>query len=203
MPPISLTRHRVLDRILTGGRGNIMKAEILVPVRVAVLAALAFVLASAAPISMSAPPPSVKVGKPAPDFTLTLVDGSRVTLDDLRGNVIVLNFWATWCVPCRTELPTLDSFYGLTKDRGLRAFAVTTEGSVPLYKLKALFAAMKMPAVRSVRGPYGTIKAVPTNIVIDRNGIVRYAKAGAFDLDRLNELLVPLLNERVGPQPAS
>jgi cytochrome c biogenesis protein CcmG, thiol:disulfide interchange protein DsbE len=74
---------------------------------------------------------------------------------------------------------------------------------VPLYKLKELFAAMKMPAVRSVRGPYGTIKAVPTNIVIDRNGIVRYAKAGAFDLDRLNELLVPLLNERVGPQPAS
>jgi cytochrome c biogenesis protein CcmG, thiol:disulfide interchange protein DsbE len=180
-----------------------MKAEILAPVRAAVLAALAFVLASAAPISMSAPPPSVKVGKPAPDFTLTLVDGSRVTLDDLRGNVIVLNFWATWCVPCRTELPTLDSFYGLTKDAGLRAFAVTTEGSVPLYKLKELFAAMKMPAVRSVRGPYGTIKAVPTNIVIDRNGIVRYAKAGAFDLDRLNALLVPLLNERVRPQPAS
>lgn len=173
------------------------------PVRVALLAALGFVLASAAP-SMPAAPSSVKVGKPAPDFTLTLVDGSRVTLDELRGNVIVLNFWATWCVPCRAELPTLDSYYGFRKNAGLRVFAVTTEGSLPIYKLKELFAAMKIPAVRSVRGPYGAIQsAVPTNIVIDRNGVVRYAKAGAFNLDRLNELLVPLLNEPVRPQPAS
>jgi peroxiredoxin len=143
----------------------------------------------------------VKIGEPAPDFTLTLIDGTKVTRDQLRGQVVVLNFWATWCVPCRAELPTLDSYYNMRKDAGLRVFAVTTEDSLPAYQLKKLFAVMHIPPVRKVKGPYDVIgDAVPTNIVIGRDGRVRYAKAGAFDLARLNEILVPLLRE---PAPAS
>jgi peroxiredoxin len=150
---------------------------------------------------VSAGSDKVTVGEPAPDFTLTLVDGSKVTRDELRGQVVVLNFWATWCVPCRAELPTLDTYYNMRKDAGLRVFAVTTEDSLPIYQLKKLFAAMHIPAVRKVKGPYDTMgNAVPTNIVIGRDGRVRYAKAGAFDLDRLNQILVPLLRE---PPPAS
>ena len=143
----------------------------------------------------------VTIGQPAPDFTLTLIDGTKVTRDELRGQVVVLNFWATWCVPCRTELPTLDTYYQMRKDAGLRVFAVTTEDSLPAYQLKKLFAVMHIPPVRKVKGPYDSIgNAVPTNIVIGRDGRVRYAKAGAFDLDSLNEILVPLLRE---PPPAS
>jgi len=143
----------------------------------------------------------VKIGQPAPDFTLTLVDGTKVTRDELRGQVVVLNFWATWCVPCRTELPTLDTYYQMRKDAGLRVFAVTTEDSLPAFQLKKLFAVMHIPPVRKVKGPYDSIgNAVPTNIVIGRDGRIKYAKAGAFDLDSLNELLVPLLRE---PPPAS
>lgn len=143
----------------------------------------------------------VAIGQPAPDFTLTLIDGTKVTRDELRGQVVVLNFWATWCVPCRTELPTLDTYYRMRKDAGLRVFAVTTEDSLPAYQLKKLFAVMHIPPVRKVKGPYDSIgNAVPTNIVIGRDGRVRYAKAGAFDLDSLNEILVPLLRE---PPPAS
>ena len=140
-----------------------------------------------------------KIGEPAPDFQLTLVDGSKVSLADLRGKVVVLNFWATWCVPCRTELPTLDAYYQVQAPHGLRVFAVTTEDSVPLFQLRKLFGAMHMSPVRKIKGPYGDNTAVPTNIVIDRAGRVRYAKAGAFDLDDLNATLVPLLRE---PSPA-
>jgi peroxiredoxin len=138
----------------------------------------------------------VKIGEQAPDFTLTLIDGTKITRADLRGKVVVLNFWATWCVPCRTELPTLDTYYAMRKDAGLRVFAVTTEDSLPTYQLKKLFDVMHIPPVRKIKGPYDVIgNGVPTNIVIGRDGRVRYAKAGAFDLDSLNELLVPLLRE--------
>lgn len=146
---------------------------------------------------MSASVPTV--GRPAPDFAMTLMDGTTVTLADLRGQVVVLNFWATWCVPCREELPTLDRYYELQRHAGLRVFAVTTESSLPLFKLKKLFAVMHIPAVRTIKGPYNNVRSVPTNYVIDRAGRVRYAAAGALDLDTLNELLVPRLNE---PAPA-
>ena len=143
-----------------------------------------------------------KVGEPAPDFELTMVDGSKLTLAQMRGQVVVLNFWATWCVPCRTELPLLDRYYELTKDRGLRVITIATEDSLPLYQLKKLFAVMKMPSARRIKGPYGPLTGVPTNFVIDRGGRIRYAKSGAFDLSDLNDLLIPLLNERAPPPPS-
>jgi thiol-disulfide isomerase/thioredoxin len=140
------------------------------------------------------------VDQPAPDFDLYLVDGTKVSLHDLRGQVVVLNFWATWCVPCKKELPLLDAYYRVQQPKGLRVFAVTTEDSVSNRELKPVFAAMAIPPVRRVKGPYEIIQGVPTNYVIDRAGKVRYAKAGAFDLDELNAVLVPLLQEP--PPPA-
>ncbi len=139
------------------------------------------------------------VGRPAPGFTLHLVSGEDVSLDTLRGQVVVLNFWATWCVPCKKELPILDAYYSIMSKHGLRVFAITTEGSVPLSKLKPLMAVLRIPFVKRLKGNYDAIKAVPTNYVIDRAGVVRYAKAGAFDLDDLNEILIPLLNEPASP----
>jgi cytochrome c biogenesis protein CcmG/thiol:disulfide interchange protein DsbE len=137
-----------------------------------------------------------RVGQPAPDFQLTLVDGTHVRLSELRGQVVVLNFWATWCVPCRTELPMLDGYYRVAQRHGLKVFAATTEDSVPLSQLRRVFAVLAIGAVRNIRGPYQPIRgAVPTNFVIDRAGRVRYAAAGAFDLDDLNRVLIPLLNE--------
>lgn len=134
------------------------------------------------------------VGSVAPPMELTLVDGSKVNLADLRGKVVVLNFWATWCGPCKQELPLLDGYYRATQKHGLRVFAVTTEDSVPIAQLKRVFALMAIPAVRKLKGPYEMLSGVPTNYVIDRGGRVVYAKAGAFELDDLNSILIPLLN---------
>uniref|UniRef100_UPI0014091464 TlpA family protein disulfide reductase n=1 Tax=Altererythrobacter segetis TaxID=1104773 RepID=UPI0014091464 len=143
-----------------------------------------------------------KVGEVAPNFELSLVNGQKVTLADLRGEVVVINFWATWCVPCRAELPALDAYYKLQKSHGLRVFAITTEGSVPEKKLHDLFSAMTIEPIHKLKGPYAYIDhAVPTNFVIDRAGKIRYAKAGAFNLDRLNEILIPLLKEPPPKEP--
>jgi peroxiredoxin len=152
-------------------------------------------MACAVLMAASAVPAAVKVGERAPDFELTLIDGSKVRGNDLRGQVVVLNFWATWCAPCKTELPLLDTYYRLRKDKGLRVFAIATEDSLPVYKLKPLFAAIAIPSARRIKGPFAAMGALPTNYIIDRAGVVRYAKPGAFDLDDLNGLLVPLLRD--------
>ena len=153
------------------------------------------IMACAVLMAASAAPAAVKVGERAPDFELTLIDGSKVRGSDLRGQVVVLNFWATWCGPCKIELPLLDTYYRLRKGNGLRVFAVATEDSLPVYELKPLFAAMAIPSARRIKGPFAAMGALPTNYIIDRAGVVRYAKPGAFDLDDLNGLLVPLLRD--------
>ena len=172
-----------------------MKLGIFTLSRLAAIALVPLALNGAAPLAKPAKE-KVVVGQPAPPFKLRLIKGGEVTLDQLRGQVVVLNFWATWCVPCRKELPALDSYYELRKDAGLRVFAVTTEDSLQPYKLKKLFDVMHIDPVRSIKGPYSVLdEGVPTNIVIDRKGVVRYAKAGALTTERLNEVLTPLLRE--------
>lgn len=142
-----------------------------------------------------------KVGEPAPDFKVTTFDGAKLTLADFRGDVVVINIWATWCGPCKAELPLLDSYYAVMSKHGLKVVAITTEDSVPNNYLKPLQKVLSLPLARSFHGAYRAINdAVPSNYVIDRRGIVRYAKAGAFDLKTLNEILLPLLNE---PRPPS
>jgi thiol-disulfide isomerase/thioredoxin len=147
-------------------------------------------------VSASAKDPVVD--KAAPDFKATSFDGRKLSLADYKGQVLILNFWATWCAPCKKELPLLDSYYRIDQKAGLRVLAVTTEDSAPMYKLKPLSEKVAITMARQFRGDYGPMKAVPTNYIIDRAGVLRYAKAGALTLDELNTLLVPLLQE---PEP--
>lgn len=157
-----------------------------------VAAALA-ALAAASSVSAGG---SARIGQPAPKFTLTTFSKEKVSLDDLRGKVVVLNYWATWCGPCRQEIPVMDAFYRRHKDQGFQIYAVATEDSVPNYKLRDLAKALAYPLVTRLHGgAYGILGGVPTSYVIDRKGVVRYAKAGAFDAETLQEVVLPLLSE--------
>jgi thiol-disulfide isomerase/thioredoxin len=142
------------------------------------------------------------VGQPAPDFTVTTFSGRVVNLADLKGDVIILNFWATWCGPCREELPLLEAYFKSYSQYGFQVLAVATEGSMPESKLRPLSSVLTIPLVKQLKGPYRMLDAVPTNYVIDRSGKLVYARAGAFDLDALNALIVPLLNQPVPAPPA-
>ena len=136
---------------------------------------------------------SPKVGQPAPSFTVTTYGGQKVKLADLKGDVIILNFWATWCGPCKTELPLLEGVFKAYSKYGFQVLAVATEDSLPESKLRPLASKMTIPFVHHLEGPYREMGALPTNYVIDRSGQLVYAKAGAFDLDSFNAIVLPLL----------
>lgn len=157
---------------------------------------LAFTLAI---LSFAAPAMAAKVGKPAPDFTLTDYEGQEVTLESLRGKVVLLNYWATWCGPCRLELPEMDKYVRRHRSAPLAIYAITIDNAVPYARLKFLADTLAFPLIQKIKGGrYGTIGgAVPTNYVIDKVGVVRYADAGAFNAQSLEATVTPLLAEPV------
>ena len=161
------------------------------------------IMAMTAVAASGACPAAPHVGETAPDFTVTTFGGQTVKLADLRGDVIVLNFWATWCSPCRRELPMLETAFEAYNKYGFQVLAIATEDSVPQDKLRPLASHLKIPFVRRIKGPYRFLDALPTNYIIDRSGKLVYARAGAFDLDSLNGIVIPLLKEPIPAPPAT
>ncbi len=181
-----------MPKLACGCSGGTMRNR-----RSAITAAVAAAVCALASTALAAP----KVGQPAPDFTVTTFGGRTVKLADLKGDVIILNFWATWCAPCREELPLLEAFFRTYNKYGFQVLAVATEDSVPENRLRPLAEKLRIPFVKRLKGPYHDVGAVPTNYVIDRAGKIVYAQAAAFDIDALNALIIPLLNEPIPETP--
>jgi peroxiredoxin len=134
--------------------------------------------------------PQPAVGRAAPDFTAPDVRGRPVRLADFRGNrAILLNFWATWCVPCRLEMPTMEQVYRDYKGRGLEILAVSIDvGNPPVVaatvvqfmeELKLTFPALLDPEMEVARRY--RVFGIPVSFLIDREGIIRGREPGFRD----------------------
>ena len=134
------------------------------------------------------------VGKPAHDYTILTLDGRKLPSADLKGQVVVLNYWASWCGPCKAEMLVFDNYIRAHPGTDLKVYAVETDGPLPKKIIDHLQSAASFTFVRKVwSSAYGEMFAVPTSYVIDRNGILRHAKAGAFSTQSFDALVTPLL----------
>jgi len=118
------------------------------------------------------------------EFTLPLLDGTRITLSQYKGKVVFLNFWAEWCGPCRSEMPSIEAVYQKLKDKGLVVLAVNLGDS--RNKISAFMNEYKLnfPAVideRSATGSYYNIQAIPTTYIIDRRGLIIARLVGSIN----------------------
>lgn len=134
----------------------------------------------AACYSGSRPP---RIGTPAPNFTVQDAE-RKITLTDFQGQVVVLNFWATWCPPCVEETPSLVSMQSRLKDKGVIVLGVSVDADGDAYHKFVKDHGINFLTVRDVdqksNNLYGTFK-FPETYIIDRNGIVRRKFIGPVD----------------------
>jgi len=128
------------------------------------------------PAGGSTAPPALAPGKTAPEFTLQDLQGNTVRLSDLRGKAVVLNFWATWCPPCKEEIPWFVEMQKEYGAQGLQVVGVSMDATDPKDVLK--FAAQYSMNYTILFGDdavaeaYGGIPYLPTTFYIDRNGVI-------------------------------
>ncbi len=135
--------------------------------------------------------------EPAPQLTLTTVDGRDFDLEAMRGKVVLVNFWATWCAPCLAEFPAIATFYQKYRDKGFEVIALSVDR--PRDRKKMLKVLAELPFAGGLlseahRNGFGTPEAVPVSFVIDARGVVR-DKFINTDKELLDEVVLPLMGE--------
>jgi len=141
------------------------------------------------------PAPAPIQGAPAPDFTLTDLDGATVTLSDLAGQVVILNFWATWCGPCRLEMPLLQAAYNAHRDQGLTILAIDLDDPVAdvldFRDALALTFPILLDPGTTVTDLY-RVRGWPTTYFVNRDGVVSRQHIGALSDGQLTDYLTQL-----------
>jgi peroxiredoxin len=121
------------------------------------------------------------VGQPAPDFALRSVQGDNVRLSEHSGEVVLINFWATWCGPCRQEMPLLDELYGKYQRAGLVMLSVNIDDNAAPAIEMAQTLKISYPVLfdsrKEVSRAYD-VSAMPVTVLVDRAGVVRYVSEG-------------------------
>ncbi len=127
--------------------------------------------------------PAPEVGYPAPDFTLVDLNGDQLRLSDLRGKVVFINFWATWCPPCRAEMPEIEAVHQEYKDKDVVVIGVDLfepEDEVRQFVQRGGYSwTFVIDTTGEVTASY-RVAAIPTSFFIDRAGIIRAVHIGAM-----------------------
>ena len=141
-----------------------------------------------------------KVNFPAPELTLTDTQGLSYALADYRGQVVLVNLWATWCPPCKEEMPTLQAFYDDHAAEGFVIIAIndgdpTADVLQFVEEYELTFPVWLDPTYIATEQAFKTLN-LPSSFVIDRNGTVRLMWVGGINREMLDKQVAPLLMEQ-------
>lgn len=136
----------------------------------------------------------VQEGNPAPDFELTTLDGETVKLSDYKGKKVILNFWASWCPPCKAEMPHMQKFYAENKDNNIEVLAVNLtnidSGESEIQKFVDDYG-LTFQIPLDTEGMIGTryqAFTLPTSYILDTNGIITKKIIGPMDENMMIQL---------------
>ncbi len=161
--------------------------------RLAKLVASLLLLAAALPPALAEP----VLNESAPPLTIETAAGQEFDLDAMRGKVVLVDFWATWCAVCLAEMPVIAKFYRKHREQGFEVIALSIDKPRDRAKMQRLSAKLPFEAALlsdASRNGFGTPEAVPVSFVIDARGVVR-DKFIDIDNDLLDMVVQPLLDE--------
>lgn len=152
---------------------------------------------SSAPPDLAAIP--VKVNFAAPEVRLTDIHGASTSLADFRGQVVLVNLWATWCPPCKAEMPELETFYRKHKDSGFVIVAINDGDPTPdvqqfVKEFDLSFPVWLDPTYFATEKAFKTMN-LPTSYVIDRDGTVVLSWVGGINSRNLEKYVAPMIEE--------
>ncbi|HEY8118507.1 MAG TPA: redoxin domain-containing protein [Methylophilaceae bacterium] len=119
---------------------------------------------------------SLEAGKPMPDFSIKTLEGKYITAATSKNRILIINLWATWCEPCRKEMPAIDAFYKKYHEQGVDVIAVSVDEPSDFDKVKQFSSAFAFPVALQKDSDLqnlGRIWRVPVTFIIDQNGILR------------------------------
>ncbi|HSR08786.1 MAG TPA: TlpA disulfide reductase family protein [Bryobacteraceae bacterium] len=138
--------------------------------------------------------------KPAANFTLADASGAKVALADYKGKVVLLNFWATWCGPCKVEIPWFIEFNKTYKDRGLAVVGVSLDDdgwkSVKPYLAEKKIDYTVVVGNDAVSKSYGDVESLPTTFIIDQDGRIAFTHTGLVSKDTYEKEIQSLLGDQ-------
>lgn len=145
---------------------------------------------------------TLAIGQPAPPLVLHTLDGRNISTEDLHGKVVILTFWATWCEPCRDELPLLSAYAARNADRGLQVLGFSLDGADELPAVREVAAGLSFPVGllgSAWAGDYGRMWRIPVSFTIGRSGLLEDNgwddKYPVWTSERLQRVVTPLLRQ--------
>lgn len=156
---------------------------------------------SAVPAAFAA----VEVGQPAPKLVATELNGQPFDLGAQHGKVVIVNFWATWCVPCRQEMPAIDAFYRAHQSQGVEVIGLSIDRGRDRSDVRDVMKAFAYPAAMesdAKANGFGKPRVLPVTYVVDESGVVRAElrpDQNPVTEAELSKVVLPLLHRAGGP----